>query len=82
MRGCFPLSCSPVPLLPFFFLDFPRRSVPNSAGIPSTSGDSKQVLNEIPPSEATVLLNGIFRTRKVDDVLSALGEEENAICEC
>ena len=42
-------------------------------------GDNKQSSNLNPSSEATVLLKGIFRTKNLDDILSALGDEENAI---
>jgi hypothetical protein len=54
-----------------FFLDFPARSMPNSAGIPAAR-DSEQV-----PTESIFggdrFAQGNLRTKSLDDILSALG---------
>jgi basic amino acid/polyamine antiporter, APA family len=42
-------------------------------------GNSKQRSNLNSFSEATVLLKGIFRTKKLDDILAALGEQKTSL---
>jgi hypothetical protein len=74
-----PLTSFLFPLFPtLFFLDFRRRSMPNSASIPSARAKASKFQLNL-SSEATVLLKGIFRTKNLYGILSALGDEENAI---
>jgi APA family basic amino acid/polyamine antiporter len=59
-------------------LDFFRRSVPNSASTPSDRDcNDRAKYNSLP--EANLLLKGIFRTKNLDDILSALGDETHRL---
>jgi basic amino acid/polyamine antiporter, APA family len=54
--------------------------MPNSASIPSACGGEQQS-KCYPKSdpEATTLLRGLFRTKNLDDILAALGDEAHAL---
>jgi APA family basic amino acid/polyamine antiporter len=52
--------------------------VPNSARI-SFNPDDRSKFQTKSTSEATVLLKGIFRTKNLDDILAALGEQTHSL---
>ena len=53
--------------------------MPNSARIDSSMGTSEQAGSLITFLEARHLLQGIFRTKNLDDILAALGDEKHAL---
>src|SRR6185503_599268 len=59
-------------------LDFFQCSMPNSASIPTAETATNDLDHNSLP-EATLLLKGIFRTKNLDDILSALGDETHRL---
>src|SRR4029079_6816258 len=59
-------------------LDFFQCSMPNSASIPSAESATNDLDHNSLP-EANLLLKGIFRTKNLDDILAALGDETHRL---
>src|SRR6476661_8531165 len=60
-------------------LDFLRRSMPNSASTPYQIEISNGRATYNLLAEANDLLKGIFRTKNLNDILSALGDETHQL---
>src|SRR5437867_4133625 len=75
----FSFALPTVPHFPKVLLYLLPGSMPNSARTNSSTGAREQARSLITFLEARQLLQGIFRTKNLDDILAALGDEKHSL---